>query len=400
LPSCGDTGDDSADTTLAPTTPTAAPTTTTSTAIPVASAWSQVPDDEAILGGASDQSMWDVTRGGPGLVAVGMDESVDGDAAVWTSADGISWVRVPHDEAVFGGGGFQRMGGVTVGGPGLVAVGRDDVGGNVDAAVWTSADGISWVRVPDDEAVFGGAGAQLMWDVTVGGPGLVAVGSSYNDAAVWTSPDGMKWTPVPHDEVVFGGVRIQEMESIASGEPGLVAVGWDESGEDTDGAVWTSADGISWVRVPDDEAVFGGEGVQTINYVIVGGPGLVAVGMDGPDDNINAAVWTSPDGITWTQVPPDESSLGGDGEQSMWGVTRGGPGLVAVGMDESVDGDAAVWTSADGISWVRVPHDAAVFGSEGDQIMWRVTTGGLGLVGVGWDESGGDRDAAVWTTGD
>jgi hypothetical protein len=134
--------------------------------------------------------------------------------------------------------------------------------------------------------------------------------------------------------------------------------------------------------------------------VIVGGPGLVAVGMDGPDDNINAAVWTSPDGITWTQVPPDESSLGGDGEQSMWGVTRGGPGLVAVGWDGSVDGDAAVWTSADGISWVRVPHDAAVFGGEGDQIMWRVTTGGLGLVGVGWDESGGDRDAAVWTTGD
>ena len=286
-----------------------------------------------------------------------------------------------------------------------MAVGRDDLGGNIDAAVWTSVDGTTWVRVLDDEAVFGGAGAQLMWDVTMWGSGLVAVGSSYNDAAAWTSADGTHWTPVPHDEDVFGGPRIQEIESIAPGGPGLVAVGWDESGEDTDGAVWTSPDGTTWTRVPDDGAVFGGEGMQRINRVTIGGPGLVAVGMEGPDDNIDAAVWTSADGIAWTKVPPDESSLGGAGEQSMWGVARGGPGLVAVGWDgtdtgDAGVGDAAVWTSEDGISWVRVPHDATVFGGEGDQIMWSLTTGGPGLVGVGWDESGGDRDAAVWTTED
>ena len=107
---------------------------------------------------------------------------------MWTSPDGITWSRVPHDEAVLGGAGLQQMLGVIAGGLGLVAVGQDVQ----DAAVWTSPDGITWSRVPDDEAVLGGAGLQLlMVGVTVGGPGVVAIGWEGSlfgqDAAVWVA---------------------------------------------------------------------------------------------------------------------------------------------------------------------------------------------------------------------
>jgi hypothetical protein len=99
---------------------------------------------------------------------------------------------VPHDEAVFGGPNFQRMLSVVAGGPGLVAVGHDSSGGDNAAAVWTSADGLVWSRVPHDEAVFGGPNSMRMNSVVVGGPGLVAVGwrdsGSLTDAAVWMSP--------------------------------------------------------------------------------------------------------------------------------------------------------------------------------------------------------------------
>jgi hypothetical protein len=143
--------------------------------------WSRVPHDEASFGGARDQTMSSVTAWGPGLVAVGFEWLLgfeEADAAVWTSPDGHSWVRVPHDEAVFGGDRSAEMLGVTAGGPGLVAVGSnlDDGTDDLDAAVWTSVDGISWSRVPHDNAVFGGPGLQQMTDVVVGGPGLVAVG--------------------------------------------------------------------------------------------------------------------------------------------------------------------------------------------------------------------------------
>ena len=167
--------------------------------------WARVPHDDAAFGAAAGQRMTSVTAVGPGLVAVGVVGNGGGaHAAVWTSPDGVSWSRVPHDEAAFGGVDDKWMESVTAGGPGLVAVGVVGGGeGEGDAAVWTSVDGVAWSRVPHDEAVFGGA---AMSDVIAGGPGLVAVGgSAESDAVVWTSVDGFTWSRVPHDEAVFGG---------------------------------------------------------------------------------------------------------------------------------------------------------------------------------------------------
>ena len=137
--------------------------------------------------------MKSVTVGGPGLVAVGRD-------AVWTSVDGITWTRVPHDDAVFGG---AAMVSVTAGGPGLVAVGWGDhtQGGNiVDAVAFTSVDGITWTRVPHNGTTFGTQNPELpvleMRSITAIGSRLVAVGTNgvhptfgatRGDAAVWVA---------------------------------------------------------------------------------------------------------------------------------------------------------------------------------------------------------------------
>ncbi|MFV1962685.1 MAG: WD40/YVTN/BNR-like repeat-containing protein [Acidimicrobiia bacterium] len=347
-----------------------------------AQAWSRVPGNEAVF----DQGwMSSVTAGGPGLVAVG--SAGDDSAAVWTSVDGLTWSRVPDDSAVFGVEDVEPvLWSVTAGGPGLVAVGsaEDHV-----AAVWTSVDGTTWFRVPHDDAVFPPG---WMTSVTVGGPGLVAVGGLDPGAAVWTSVDGITWTRVPHDETVFGsGV----MNSVTAGGPGLVAVGEDNG----NAAVWTSVDGVIWSRVPDDESVFGdpsvlfgGPGELSMSSVTAGGPGLVAVGSD----NFDAVVWTSVDGVTWSRVPDDDAVLGGDREQSMSSVIVGGPGLVAVGGD---NWDAAVWTSVDGLTWSRVPDDEAALGGAVRQVMNSATVGGSGLVTVGAaSPTGYNPDAAVWVT--
>ena len=356
----------------------------------------------------------------------------------------FTWSRVPHNEAVFGGAGGQQMFSVTVGGPGLVAVGMDrSLGEEWDAAAWTSPDGITWSRVAHDEAVFGGVRKQVMNSVTVGGPGLVAVGSEASigadgdrDAVVWTSPDGITWDRVPDDEALFSGDGYQTMFSVTAAGPGLVAVGVDARVGDRNTAVWASVDGITWSRVvPHGEADFGvvivgGEMVVGETNVTVGGPGLVAVGSAGtleerdPQGNQTAtfsgvaAVWTSVDGITWSRVPheggivsPDGQSLGvsrsdfdfGVVFQAMKSVTVAGGELIAVGLSGSISGwDAAVWTSPDGITWSRIPHDESVFGGADSPRMSSVTVGGPGLVAVGWDGSGDGGfdndfgDAAVW----
>ncbi len=62
-------------------------------------------------------------------------------AAVWTSLDGLTWSRVPHDDAVFGeaDGRWTGITSVINFGPGVVAVGADRSSGDVDAAVWVAA---------------------------------------------------------------------------------------------------------------------------------------------------------------------------------------------------------------------------------------------------------------------
>ena len=356
--------------------------------------WERIEHEQAVFGGDPEtptgwagQEMRAVTRGGPGLVAVGVDNR-HGHAVVWTSEDGAAWQLVPHDDAVFGGDGAQAMWSVTEGGPGLVAVGYDY--GRSAAAAWTSNDGIGWQRVAHDDAAFGGDVQQEMVSVTAGGPGLVAVGSDFGrgSAAVWTSVDGLTWDRVPHDAAVFGNGEWRPMHDVVAGGPGLVAVGYDDGlGAAT---VWTSVDGLVWDRVPHDEGVFSTQGVS-MRSVTVGGPGLVAVGYD--DGLGAAAVWTSIDGLVWDRVSHNEAMLGG-GHAHMESVVSGGPGLVAVGSDDQL-GAAAVWTSADGLSWERVLHSAA-FDGEGEQGMLSVTVGGPGLVGVGYDHGLGA--ATVWTT--
>jgi len=120
--------------------------------------------------------------------------------------------------------------------------------------------------------------------------------------------------------------------------------------------VWTSPDGITWSRVPHDRTVFavsvcrglcdgeeGPTGQELMRSVIAGGPGLVAVGSSGFDQlGWDEAVWTSPDGITWTRLP--QANTPTNGYVRMFGVTIGGSGLVAVGREAG--GEylvAAVW---------------------------------------------------------
>ena len=155
------------------------------------------------------------------------------------------WARAPHHEASLGGPGFQRMNGIAAGGPGLVAVGYDQLSetGRIDAVavVWTSTDGVDWMRHRVDESE-GVPGFRGMSGVVSFGAELVAVGSDDtggdSEAAVWTSPDGARWTRLTDDEAVFGGPGSQAMGGVVSAGSLLIAIGWDDSTGNHDAAVW------------------------------------------------------------------------------------------------------------------------------------------------------------------
>ena len=262
--------------------------------------WTRVVDHDGALGGPGDQDATGVIAGDELMVAVGYDQSetVDQDVAVWTSRDGLAWTRVPHDEGVFGGEGNQATGAVGWSASGFVAVGYDvevaGAGPDFDAAVWVSPDGASWARVPHDEPVFGGDGWQGMETVLAGPAGIVALGYSDHDdngydVAVWTSTDGSDWVRVPHDDDVFGGVGEQLVRDVAALDVGLVAVGRDAASGDDDAAVWISADGADWTQLQDES--FGGPGEQEMRGTTVFDDDVIAVGTDRLTGEPAAVVW-------------------------------------------------------------------------------------------------------------
>ena len=389
--------------------PTSAPasttTTTTTTSSPSSPAaafqWQRVtPGDETLPSG-----MEEVVVGGPGLVAVGGDGSGgDFDAAVWVSSDGNAWDRVAHDDLVFGGPGDQIVRDLTAGGPGLVAIGFDTSGDDWDAVVWTSADGLAWTRVPDTNDVFGGPGMQVAHGMVASERGIVAVGVETDeegdqDVAVWTSPDGLTWMRVPHDEDVFGGEGNQAAHAVTHGDFGFVAAGYDAElaggGADFDAAMWVSPDGERWSRVPHDEATFGGPDWQGTDTVIAGGPGLVALGWSEDDGPYDVVVWSSVDGAEWARAAPDAQELGGEGEQIVRALIEADLGLVAVGRDAADgDDDAAIWISTDGVTWIQL-HDESFGGPDAQEIRGVTVFGDL-IVAVGVDRSTGPPTAAIW----
>ena len=242
-------------------------------------------DDGATVGDRWSRVAHDVTasaeraRSRPVVGSDGHFSDEQADAAIWTSPDGVSWTRV-RDSDLFDPE-AQVAVAVASGPGGFVAVGTEirDGGEAIVPLAWTSSDGESWRRVVVDADGFVNA-------VAAGGPGLVAVGGG--EVPVWTSPDGQSWTPGQADPQVFaprldvedGFLVLQGVAAAADGR--VVAVGWETTRSGTQvGAAWLSLDGVSWARVPHDDAVFGdGAGLTQVEDVVAGGPGFVAVGTE------------------------------------------------------------------------------------------------------------------------
>jgi len=352
------------------------------------------------LGGSGDQLINRVATDGDQLIAVGESgQSLDSDAAVWRSTDGLTWkqvsdrdLRAPGDQVAWA---------VTFSDELIVAAGSDNSSGEFDAAVWTSENGVKWTRTRGNIEELGGEGDQLISRVAVGERGFVAVGSERVlgewSAAAWVSADGKKWTQAPTDDADLGGSGRQEMRGVAIADDQIVAVGSDESSGTLDAAVWVSRNGLQWKRLRQNEEAFGRDGEQVMTSVVAGEDGFVAVGWDTILGSKDAAAWTSSDGTIWKRSSVDEEVLGGRGKQVIFGLDRLGDGLVAVGLDTSGGGgDAAVWTSRDGERWLKVAGGEDVFGGDRRQTMRWVLPFGPSLIGAGWSGSPGDFDGVVW----
>jgi hypothetical protein len=338
------------------TTTTAPETTTTVNETEAQGQWIRVVDSTAALGGAGDQVVSGLAAGENEFVAVGEDEgsfgssSEDDQAAVWRSESGVEWSRVDADPSFFdaamtdvvwfpdsamyvsvghyisegavwisedglswdrvalfgfgGPGGGIEVDAIKVGGPGVVAVGREWLSEGLSIpAVWMSTNGTAWDRVGELTQFSDNA---AMVDIVQHGDTLFAAGFVEQDLpAVWAFVDNSFW------ELIAVGPQIARdayLTSIASDGERLVVAGGSNA-EDVDARVWTSSDDAqTWVgrrQLPS------AGGTPNLSDVDVSSSGWFAVGGDGATYTpyVGAAVWTSTDGIDWNRYSPDSSAF-------------------------------------------------------------------------------------------
>ncbi|MFI0481868.1 hypothetical protein [Actinomadura sp. 9N215] len=153
--------------------------------------------------------------------------------------------------------------------------------------------------------------------------------------------------------------RDQEILGVAAAGSTVVAVGGESDPQTTRGMFLVSTDGggtftSAKVAGRDD----GGPAATAVPRAVGGSSqGWIAIGSGRP----GGAVWTSPDGKTWTPQPDAVGRVFGPGNR-VTQIAATGSGFIAIGMNsrkgDFSDAQAAVWSSADGRQWeTRVGDD-------------------------------------------
>ena len=254
-----------------------------------------------------------------------------------------------HAEVEGSQDGFMRD--VSSGTPGFVAAGQALADGRRVAAVWFSENGEQWSRGFGDGEVF--PAPSRVNAVAYGPEGYVAVGTNGDIAAMWYSGDGKVWSRLPHNpgfEEDGGRVSI---EGVVHGSSGWVAVGWEDPGPKA--VIWTSSDGRAWVRAPH-VALLDDSQAEDVTY----GSGMfVAVG---------SAAWVSDDGQTWlrSEIPSEDRA-----ELKVNSVAYGNDQFVAVG--------SGFWLSSDGLSWTQATTSELSASDVFNGVAW----GGDGFIAAG-----------------
>ena len=252
---------------------------------------------------------------------------------------------------------------------------------------------LDWQREADAE--LGGPGDQGLTSIVNASAGRLAyLAGGYDasagnlDAAVWTLEEGGNWQR--REDGSFAGPGDQKINSVdAKSWTFLVAVGSDGSNGDLDAALWRSSDGASWEAVPGLRVPDGDEEITRISGQI-GGGWRTGDGKDG-------AVWRfGQDGTPRADAAPiRDAALGGPGDQWINRVRPLESGFVAVGFD---DGNAGAWVSPDGQRWNRVHAEA--LGGDGEQEILDAYNFDSQLVAVGVERVDGENSGVVWRSRD
>ena len=202
--------------------------------------------------------------------------------------------------------------------------------------------------------------SQTVDRVVASGNTIVTMGSQTSDGVVrqqfFVSTDGaLTWRLAPVRAPGGGPPPLGHRASRLAGGPG----GWVAVGPQ---AIWTSPDGLTWTL-----AATHGLPQQPGDQLLVitnTAQGFLAAGVaDAGDGGTQAVVWTSKDGLTWQRKTAAQlglTALGATAQGIVYAASRGANTVISGGVTSGGTTVAAAWLSTDGGStWtaVTIPAD-------------------------------------------
>ncbi|MFC0037468.1 hypothetical protein [Actinomadura rayongensis] len=278
------------------------------------------------------------------VVAVG---GTNGAAALWTSADGVRWIRAARPDVP-----ATALTAVVHGPAGWLVAGRNDAR-PADSVLLTSGDALTWRAKAATNA--------RVAAVAYGPAGYVAVGTGFGTAAAWRTTDLVSWTGAPTPKGVAKGSWLAGVAATASG---YVAVGGRRTAGRDAPVLWTSPDGLTWTQATPP-ALPPGLVTGSFTQVVAVGNRLVAVGRGTTASGPAGFVASSADGgAHWTAALRPEANVTAAATPQ---------GFALAGTS---GGRLTVLVSPDGTAWRRVA-------AKGDGTVTALTVVGRDLVAVG-----------------
>jgi len=213
-----------------------------------------------------------------------------------------------------------------------------------DLGVWHSDNGIAWAS----DSSF--SSERRGHSLTEFDGNLFLIGGADNDDNelddVWISSNGFDWTEGT-DNLGFG---LSFHSTVAFNNQLFIIT---DNHEDNDGtpimAVYRSSDGLNWERIAEDMFP-----IRTASKTVVFDNKIYLIGGTN-DTNFLNDIWTTEDGIIWTEVTPSSSFIDPIVfhtltvyEDALW--------LVG-GWSNTTQFNNHIWYSQDGMNWINYNGD-------------------------------------------
>ena len=319
---------------------------------------------------------------------------------VWTSADGITWTQVtanaqfaPRYEHVS----FVANGRLWVLG-GHTAV--NGIAGSPSGDAWSSTDGLNWTL----EHVNTLATSYFMQVVqeTNKATAISGVQAAFANN-VFQTTDGANWseltTYAPFSPRLTSGTEFNGQMWVVGGNSSAAS-----ASKAVRNDAWHSADGINWSQATPSGPIFSprdGHAVVAFNnklWVIGGWDDVASAGGTGGTSTRVNDVWSSPDGVSWTQQIPAGGVIFSPRTALAAVVYNGKLWVIGGDIASGTPNDTYandVWSTMDGTTWVNATANAAFSARGGHSLA--VFNNALWLIG---GDSGGSGSADVWTSTD